>query len=184
MQMPRRLLTHPPCLASITFLYMSVLFPSSHHSIICILSLICANVVIICKCHTKTDYYCCEFNELGDDPPRTLQQRAGLQRYFWKIQEIISLQESQLVTASPVPNPKNTSPAPASTVQSSLRFPPATYWPSWPCSLMSLPTAPTWDGPGSSHNLLNHHFLPQLTCFRCSLGLLWLWRVTRWSVAG
>lgn len=78
MQMPRRLLTHPPCLASITFLYMSVLFPSSHHSIICILSLICANVVIICKCHTKTDYYCCEFNELGDDPPRTLQQRAKI----------------------------------------------------------------------------------------------------------
>lgn len=58
MQMCCSSLTHWLFASIIMFLYMTGLLPSSHNFIICILSLICANVVIICKCHTKMGHYC------------------------------------------------------------------------------------------------------------------------------
>lgn len=97
MQMPRGSLAHPPFWA---FFYVTVLFPSSHYSIIYILSLICANVVITCKGHTKTGCYCCL--SVSEEP--TL--RAVIGSIFGNFGKGISLQESSLVTASQVPKPK------------------------------------------------------------------------------
>lgn len=156
--MPHSSLTHPPFEA---FFYLTVLVPSSHYSIIYILSLICANVVIICKCHTKTGCYSRHFAELGGDSPRTLLQLAVIWKHFWKVGEMISPQESPLVTAPQVPEPKTRligfyrCRCSAAIYRSSVNL----------ANLANVsPLASTCHSPGPSHNWLNHDFLLQLTC--------------------
>lgn len=136
--MPHSSLTHPPFGA---FFYMTVLLPSSHYSIIYVLSLICANVVIICKCHTKTGCSCRHFLEIGGDSPRPLLQLPLIWKHFWEISgpDI----PSGISTGDCISSPEAQNPSPASASSTGPAFLQLfidRLWTSRTCAVMSLPS--------------------------------------------